>query len=237
MLIVLRYHLQSYYPEEKTVTVCLDLHGFFYLIRWARRIVGGDRIDAIINCKDTPSYRFDRDIYNLLAPGYNDQAMKTSRKCKESGICSNRLWNLSILSALGPGDIPYIAQIALNMKKPSQQRNNSNHENCTEQMCIYSDVNSTSVKQMHKCGYPHNCGNIEFPTIILDEAFNPRGADKWHQTAWVVPRKASYSLRQLKILSSLRNLKHLKMSSLCSPDKHKYIAISVSKKLLTCRWY
>lgn len=207
-----------------TISVCLDLHGMFYLMRWARRLVYGTRIGDRLSDQylDEDERAYDEITHKVLAPEYENRAMSMSRKCRDYGICPNRLWNLSIQSVLGTSDISYIAQMAL--RTPDLGRDISqgdDHKGCNEQICLYSDVNNTSVEQTHKAPCPGDCGDIEFPTRKLDEAF-PRIDDQasWHQTAWLT---AGCSMSKGRPWEAM---------SLCNSAKSSYIALSVSSSSL-----
>lgn len=206
------------------VAPCLDLHGLLYLVRWARRFIFGTPIGETMS---TITSVFDVSVlHRILAPGFESKAMDLSRSCRVYGICPNRLWNLSTQSVLGTGDIPHIAEIAL--KTPGLRRlegQDESHTACTEQSCLHSDVNNTSVEQAHKspCSGSRSCQDITFPTSALDRAFE-RGArglagnDTWQPTAW--------RIRDETPSHGHGNQKSI-LPSLCHPENLNYIAISV----------
>ncbi|GAB1314546.1 hypothetical protein MFIFM68171_04756 [Madurella fahalii] len=65
------------------------------------------------------------------------------------GLCKNRLWNLVNVSDRKQSDLPDI------MAALTPHKNNLGHPEhkfCTLSKCQWAQMNSTSVKQLHKCG-------------------------------------------------------------------------------------
>ncbi|EED14747.1 hypothetical protein TSTA_042220 [Talaromyces stipitatus ATCC 10500] len=107
-----------------------------------------------------------------------DVLSKAIERADFLGICRNRLWNqavasgdekhLAILMQLtGNGDIE--ADVATN-----QRFKHLRHESCSAESCLFSNVDSTNVKQLHKCPR-EDCELLEFPLddLLLETTTEP----------------------------------------------------------------
>lgn len=104
------------------------------------------------------------------------EALGTARSL---GICENRLWNLSVATGYAK-DIPILLRQAGN-EKLNQLHGRSfrhlHHDSCPAEFCFFSDQDSTSVEQLHKC-LSKRCGLLQFP---LHEA----GSNGYSRTWWL----------------------------------------------------
>ncbi|OKL60257.1 hypothetical protein UA08_04794 [Talaromyces atroroseus] len=97
------------------------------------------------------------------------------------GICRNRLWNLAIAS----GDEKHLAilmQLTNNnngdtkakVSDDKRFRQQPKHESCSAESCVFNNVDSTNVRQLHKCP-TKDCGLLEFPldNMLLETSREP----------------------------------------------------------------
>ncbi|OJJ08122.1 hypothetical protein ASPVEDRAFT_89353 [Aspergillus versicolor CBS 583.65] len=80
------------------------------------------------------------------------------------GICENRLWNLSVATGYEK-DISILLREARNGKLNKVHDGSFrhlHHDNCPAEFCFFSDQDSTSVEQLHKC-LSKRCGLLQFP--------------------------------------------------------------------------
>ena len=74
---------------------------------------------------------------------------EATQTAHSNGICKNRLWNLTV----GAGereevDLPILMKM-LQSQEPA--RRSSDHDTCTAAVCCLSSIDSTRVRQLHKC--------------------------------------------------------------------------------------
>ena len=86
--------------------------------------------------------------------------LETSKMAQRLGICQNRLWNLAIGCTREQDDLPALIaltdrfpQAALYLKhmEPEARGPALDRGVCTPEFCKLSEINNTSVKQLHKC--------------------------------------------------------------------------------------
>jgi hypothetical protein len=129
----------------------------------------------------------------------NEKVLEATKIAKDLGICQNHLWNLAVAGG-NEKDIPILVQIAApfleqkekkegistsTVKDPNQTLSSSSsgsfrhpkHDECTAEFCYFSDIDNTSLEQLHKCP-GKNCDILTFPTDKLN------GEDE-HFTWWI----------------------------------------------------
>jgi hypothetical protein len=125
------------------------------------------------------------ELWVKLAPGYQLRAVNISDKVSEHGYCKTRLWNVANQGPRAVADLIHVASLALTSVKRVQKRR---HADCTEQYCLFSNDNSTLIKQSHKCKTPRCEDQMTFPPSILNQSFaqihGPISPHTWFQTAW-----------------------------------------------------
>ncbi|KAF3919225.1 hypothetical protein AA313_de0205818 [Arthrobotrys entomopaga] len=115
------------------------------------------------------------------------------RQATEHPICQNRLWNISFISERGEHDMPVIMDLA----RRHVQLGHVGHESCTPELCIFTTVDSTRVRQLHKCGRAvsgelDTADKIEARAICQAESFyfDPRllkeSIERGGRTVWSI---------------------------------------------------
>ncbi|KAH8594170.1 hypothetical protein B0O99DRAFT_514391, partial [Bisporella sp. PMI_857] len=101
-----------------------------------------------------------------------------AKDLQQLGICKNRLWNLVTLSERQENDFPDFMQ-ALMLHPESFKHLHGVHEFCTPTKCQRSQIDSTTVGQMHKCQEPLKCQTRTFNVDLLETSL-----DLGKPTAW-----------------------------------------------------
>ncbi|KAI2621179.1 hypothetical protein GGR54DRAFT_91442 [Hypoxylon sp. NC1633] len=190
---------------------CIDVRGILNVWLWITRLLTGPIVKLVeeLNMSGFVDDTFHQ-LWQGLRPDQNLRAVESSRKFYEHGFCVNRLWNVSLQSRHGAADIPYIVEEALKAPVPKSK---SLHIDCTEETCMIANINSTLVKQAHKCPSGSCVDKTTFPPSVLNQTFNgiaggPSSTTPLTQiTAWRIPQPGQ------------------KPYSLCSPND-SYAAIS-----------
>ncbi|KAL4734762.1 hypothetical protein BDV11DRAFT_197557 [Aspergillus similis] len=107
----------------------------------------------------------------------DDAVFEASVKARSLGICENRLWNLSVATGYEK-DIPILLREASSEKSNiSNERSfrHLHHDSCPAEFCFFSDQDSTSVEQLHKC-FSKRCGLLQFP---LQESGSKSSSRTW----------------------------------------------------------
>lgn len=202
---------------------CLDLRGVLELCTWALRLAFGDKhsihgtLASMSGGVDSPAH-----LKQILKNDYETSAMRSTSRCREYGICPNRLWNVSLQGEKGPADIPLLAEMAFNTPFLNSM---DKHIYCTDQHCLQATHPSTWVDQVHKCKESYCEDEVRFPPELLNEAFakagNINNSSPWFNTAWHIPNKNSDHLGRF-----LGLFKSRAKQSLCDSRDRSYMAIS-----------
>ncbi|RDW80319.1 hypothetical protein BP6252_04957 [Coleophoma cylindrospora] len=165
--------LQRLIPENKfprsVQAFCIDIRGMLEILIWSRNFMNGHTV-GLFELQNSLSTSRDNlsALWDVLSPQYEAKALEYAARCHRHGICPTRIWNISFQSSYGVNSISHIAEMALVAEPPSSK---TQHLNCTDQHCSLSIMNSTLVKQAHKCPR-ENCEEMEeFHPDILNEAF------------------------------------------------------------------
>jgi hypothetical protein len=158
-------------PEKSTVAV--DAFGAFETIYWMMTIEHSlGLLDIIEQTWDT----------NFLPGAITDpEITEASLRAVQAGICPNRFWNLTVTMERQHLDLPAIAQAAAR----HAQLKHEGHESCTPAFCTFTTLDSTRVKQCHKC--PESDGNpcrterkkLYFDPEKLDAAIRNKDRTVW----------------------------------------------------------
>lgn len=164
-----------YEVEQLPSVSCLEVDGVIDLCRWMFRVAyGGNWGDEPRLCGRPANENNQLEaLLFRLNPYYEAKAIKISRDYHGRGPCPNRLWNVSMLGSGGVADFPQVANMAISkvITLEAQAQDNPHHH-CTEQLCLFSHLNSTLVPQRHVCN-SRNCGLVSlFPKNILNHAFS-----------------------------------------------------------------
>lgn len=170
---------------------CIDVRGMLNVWLWTTRLLSGPAVKLVeeLNMSGFFHDKFHQ-LWQGLKPDQNLRAVESSRKFYEHGFCVNRLWNVSLQSRNGAADIPYIVEKALEAPVPKSK---NVHIDCTEETCMIANLNSTLVRQAHKCPSGSCADKTTFPPPILNQAFNgitgtPSSTTPVTQiTAWRIP--------------------------------------------------
>ena len=141
-------------------------------------------------------------LANLRRREYDLQMMHAvqDKSLKEFGICPSRLWALAMGKGSDYSDmLVFLDHLA--KRKSHSAISRFAHDDCTEELCIPANNDTTTIRQLHKC-QSNDCAIFTFPIEKLDEAFC--GLDRpipWIPTSWAV--NSSWQQDQTLRLSSL----------------------------------
>ena len=172
------------YTDRGKITASIDLFEIYELINWMLSINS-----FLISAYDSHSpLRTHISRHDIV------EATQTARKV---GICQNRLWNLTIGSGRREeADLPILmtmlskSQYSSNFKHrehkvlrgsiqdmPLVRDQEVDHHDCTAEICNFSSIDSTRVRQLHKCLLVQDCGEaLSFPS---SEFQNPYERFTW----------------------------------------------------------
>ncbi|KAI1090945.1 hypothetical protein F5B19DRAFT_484211 [Rostrohypoxylon terebratum] len=148
-----------YEVEQLPSISCLEVDGVIDLCRWMFRVAYGG------NWGDEPRL--------CGRPANENNQLEALLDYHGRGPCPNRLWNVPMLGSGGVADFPQVANMAISkvITLEAQAQDNPHHH-CTEQLCLFSHLNSTLVPQRHVCN-SRNCGLVSlFTKNILHHAFS-----------------------------------------------------------------
>ncbi|KAI0829514.1 hypothetical protein F5Y06DRAFT_290847 [Hypoxylon sp. FL0890] len=198
-------------PEMPRIC-CLELRGVLELCTWALRLAFGDAYSAHGTLASMSAVDLPDHLVQILKVEYEASAIEHTKKCREYGICPNRLWNVSLQGEQGPADISILANMAFSAPLLNSL---GKHDYCTDQHCLLATHPSTWVEQVHKCQEGHCEDEVRFPPRLLNEAFEKAGdinnTSPWFNTAW----------RRFVNLITPRE-----KQSLCETNSRSYMAIS-----------
>lgn len=132
----------------------VDLAGVANLIYWAVKI----QTEAGV---DLPLGRWDR---RLVPPHVIMTSIESAiGRLSKMALCKNRIWHLVNVSDRKEADLPdFISALEQVGKRSGRGSDNPfrhlGHEECTASKCRLSHINSTNVKQLHKCRSPRTDG-------------------------------------------------------------------------------
>ncbi|CAG1979866.1 unnamed protein product [Fusarium graminearum] len=134
---------------------------------------------------------------------------KAAHNVEKLGICKNRLWNLVNVSDRKHGDLPDIVT-ALNTS--GRFLAHKHHEKCTPSKCQHAQMDSTKVKQLHKCNNS-NCQQKKFPVELL-----VTNIEVGKSTAWIckLPKQKSSKAIPAKPQLNTRNIPYIAISHVWS---------------------
>lgn len=125
---------------------------------------------------------------NFLPKDVVQLALKTaSEKAAQLGICQNRVQNFK--SACENQEIDLYAFMEIAQRYPFLKH--QDHESCTPEVCQFSNLDTTTVKQAHKCSTPHVCKKTKFPVSVIETSLNNGG-----DTTWSLSGKSTVTLGQ-----------------------------------------
>lgn len=102
-------------------------------------------------------------------------------KARKLGLCPNRLWNLAIVSERKQADLPGLMETAQHHQSLTHRAmaTEESHDECTGDFCFRNTIDSTKVKQLHKCRDLENCKLLEFPSAPLEESLANNRSTAW----------------------------------------------------------
>ncbi|KAH6627467.1 hypothetical protein F5144DRAFT_513952 [Chaetomium tenue] len=130
--------------------------------------------------------RFGRWDHQLLPSHVTLPSIETASEYVERmNICKNRLWNLVNVSARKQSDLPDIVSALI----PYQENlRHSGHHFCTPNKCQWAQMDSTGVKQLHKCkpaekdeaqSPGQECKQLQYPVELLETALEMGKSTAW----------------------------------------------------------
>ncbi|ERF72862.1 hypothetical protein EPUS_08475 [Endocarpon pusillum Z07020] len=91
--------------------------------------------------------------------------LKASIAARSLSVCQRRLWSFIKASDRLEVDLPAIVSMTSRMPLDRERQ----HHECTEEFCRFNNVNSTWVRQLHKCGNKA-CSETFFPPAEVERA-------------------------------------------------------------------
>lgn len=163
-----------YDPGSFVDGMCLNMRTLSDMFTWANRLMFGGGLALKIQ---KPLARSKR----LFIP----ESFLILESARKANICPNRLWNVLSVSPRGHMDAMALLEPVSQRGPPVDSEND--HGGCTEQHCIFTDVNSSAIQQLHKCTGERQDDDTVFPLGTIDKAFLQNGAnDTFIRTAWQI---------------------------------------------------
>lgn len=100
------------------------------------------------------------------------EALETGRRM---GICENRLWTLTKVAERKHVDLVGLMEMARGF--PSLRHHG--HERCDMYRCLFTNVDTSKVKQLHKCENNASCHQIVFPVKLLEDSITSGAGTTW----------------------------------------------------------
>ena len=144
----------------------VDLFKIFDVIYWMLTIQSHIGMGNVVEGKWGPEFLPQDVVWQAVA--------KANERASRLGLCQNRIWNLAAVSERKDVDMPSLMETARHY--PSLRH--EGHESCLKELCRFSKVDSTTVRQLHKCGN-HSCGQSTFPPNLLLDSLNHDGGSAW----------------------------------------------------------
>jgi hypothetical protein len=158
--VVWNFYIVAQSTRSDKMIASVDLFETCELINWM----------LAVNAYIHPSYKPQSPVRTHISEQKLTEAIQTAEK---SGICRNRLWNLTI----GGGereevDLPvFMKTVGAHSAQFMDYSGHENHHACTAEVCCLSNIDSTRVKQLHKCS-TGDCGEpLSFPTSELGKNY------------------------------------------------------------------
>jgi len=146
----------------------VDLVQVCDVIYWMLTIQASMGIDNVVEGKWGSDFIPERVIRSSIK--------KAKKISHQSGLCQNRIQNLALVSERKEADLPALVEAA--QKHPGLRH--ENHEDCTAESCLFAEVDSTKVEQLHKCtGDPSDCGQYKFHSKIVEDAVWSNSSTAW----------------------------------------------------------
>ena len=131
-------------PGNQRLTPSVNLFDVCELINWL------DTINSFIQ----PSFTYREPLRTHIS---KETIVQATEIAHQEGICVNRLWNLTVGGREREEvDLPVLMKMLQRQSQvdPSAlqiSRQNSEHDDCTAEVCCFSSIDSTRVQQLHKC--------------------------------------------------------------------------------------
>jgi hypothetical protein len=153
--------------EDKTST--LDLFGVCEVIYWMITIQTSIGLCTVIEDKWGPEF---------LPSDITSRAVtKATGRARKLGLCQNRVWNLALVTERKHVDLPELMETAKN----HPQLRHDTHDACTAGFCRFTHIDSTKVRQLHKCEDSGMCEQVKFKfdPQMLNESIKKGGRSVW----------------------------------------------------------
>jgi hypothetical protein len=144
----------------------VDLFGIFDIIYWMLTIQTHIGIGNVLEGKWGPGFLPQEVVWQAV--------VKANERARRLGLCQNRIWNLVAVSERKDVDLPGLIEAARHY--PSLRH--EGHESCLKESCNFSKIDSTTVRQLHKCRN-HSCGQSTFPPNLLHNSLDHDGGTAW----------------------------------------------------------
>ncbi|KAI0002611.1 hypothetical protein F4779DRAFT_129392 [Xylariaceae sp. FL0662B] len=155
----------------------VDLFGICEVIYWMVIIQGSLGLNTVVEGRWGPDFL----PPNVTAPAVT----KAVQQARELGLCPNRFWNLALVSERKYVDLPVLMEAALE----HPQLRHEKHDRCTSGFCRFTTLDSTKVRQLHKCEDPDTCKKapLKFDPELLNESLKPgETGQKQGRTVWSI---------------------------------------------------
>jgi hypothetical protein len=144
----------------------VDLFGVFDVIYWTLTIQTYIGVGNVLEGKWGPGFLPQGVVWPAV--------MKATERARRLGLCQNRIWNLAAVSERKDVDLPGLMETAQHY--PSLRH--EGHESCRKELCRFTSIDSTTVRQLHKCAN-HSCGQLTFPPNLLLDSLNRGWGGAW----------------------------------------------------------
>ena len=147
----------------------VDPFGICEVIYWMIIIQASRGMNTVVEGRWGPDFL----PPNVTAPAVT----KAISQARELGLCQNRFWNLALVSERKHVDLPVLMETAVSYPQLRHEK----HDRCTSGFCRFTTLDSTKVRQLHKCDDQVTCERapLKFDPELLNESIKIGGRTVW----------------------------------------------------------
>lgn len=183
------FGVKKFEHRAPSSSMCMNVPDVVLLYHWARRFLAAR--NTFRDLSNFPPIPAPCSMFLQL------HAVKDTTDIKSQGICPNRVWSLVSVTFHDAGTVAlYVGDIVRLATDLARKRNvpDESHRQCSEEFCVLSDENNTSIEQAHKCvGRTCQDATTKFDATEIDRAMQD-DPEAVHRTVWSLPGERTGSV-------------------------------------------